>query len=274
MGWYTASVGGDRVTKILPGETVSKTLYARWVKLEYTVQFKSDMIPVSDMKYTVGEERILPKPTLDKYTFVGWSDDNGAMWKSIPKGTTGNIILYANWASNRNKAEKISKLGDPIIAEDSNAGLILFTYEIGSIKNVPLFTIQNLNCVNGIVSTTSQTKTGEISSTKAETIAQTISNATTNSSSWTLSSDWNNTTEISKSWLDQTQTTREEAETLAKSSSNTYNLTASNGGSWSSVDTEGGSFNQSRNISYSNTDSFSDHRYRVCAADYKKEIEC
>ena len=253
VGWYTASVGGNKVTIIYPDETGNKIFYARWEKLVYTVQFASDMVPVSTMNYTVGEEKVLPKLSLDKYTFIGWSDDSGNVWASIPKGATGNIILYANWASNRNKAEAVSKLANPIIAEDSSSGLILFTYEIGKIKNVPLFTTLNLNCVNGIISTTSMTEIDEISSTQAKTIAQTISNATTNSSSWTLSSDWNNTTEVSQTYLDQNSITREEAETLAKSSSNTYNLASSSGGSVGSTNTVGGSYNLSQNKSHSQT---------------------
>ncbi|MCL2151987.1 MAG: InlB B-repeat-containing protein [Oscillospiraceae bacterium] len=253
LGWYTAAAGGSLVTKILPGETGNKTFYAHWEKIEYTIQFRSDMVPIDDIKYKVGEEKLLPKPTLDKYTFIGWSDDSSTMWTTIPKGVTGNIILYANWASNRNKAEAVNKLEDPIIAEDSSSGLILFTYEIGTIKNIPLFTTLNLNCVNGLISTTSITETEEISSTQAKTIAQTISNATTNSASWTLSNDWNNITEVSQTYLDQTGTTREEAETIAKSSSNTYNITSSAGGSSGSTSTVGGSFNLSLNQSHSNS---------------------
>ncbi|MCI8634123.1 MAG: leucine-rich repeat protein [Eubacterium sp.] len=252
-GWYTAQTGGDRVDEIKSGERGTKTLYAHWEKQQFTINFASDMVPVEEIVYKTGEEKALPKPTLDKYTFVGWSDKNGKFWDSISAGTTGNITLYANWASNRNKAEAVKTLADPIICEDSDAGLMLFTYEIGSIKNVPLFTILRLNCVNGIISTHSKTDTEEISETQATEIAQTISNATTNSSSWTLSKDWNKNTQVSQSYLDQTGHTREEAETLAKSTSNTFNLSSSTGGSHSTVQTDSGAFKLSQNRSHTDT---------------------
>jgi len=252
-GWYTAQTGGTRITEIAPGETGNKIFYAQWEKVEYTISFASDMVPVQDLTYKAGEERTLPKPTLDKYTFVGWSDKDGSIWTSIPKGMTGNITLYANWASNRNKAEAVKKLEDPLIFEDSNKGLMLFTYEIGQIKNVPLFETLKLQCANGLITTVSKTETDEISSTQATAIAQTISNATTNSSSWTLSSDWNNSTEVSQSYLDQTGQTREEAETSSKSVTGTYNLTSSSGGSAGITNTASGSFKLASNRSHSDT---------------------
>lgn len=254
-GWYTAQTGGDRVTEIVAGTTGNKTLYAQWEKVEYTITFASDMVPLDDMTYTVGEERALPKLTLDKYTFVGWSDKSGNMWDSIAAGTTGNITLYANWASNRNRAVAKSSLDEPLIFEDTDNGLMLFTYEIGEIENVPLFETFKLNCADGIITSVSKTNNKEISSDEAKTVAQTISNATTNSSSWTLSNDWNKTTEISQSYLDQTGQTREEAETLAKSSSNTYNLTSSSGGSSGTTSTDSGSFSLSANKSHSTSSS-------------------
>lgn len=252
-GWYTAQTGGDRISEIKPGNRGDKTFYAHWEKQQFTINFASDMVPVEEIVYKTGEEKALPKPTLDKYTFVGWTDKNGTLWDSISAGTTGNITLYANWASNRNKAEAVKTLGDPIICEDSDAGLMLFTYEIGSIKNVPLFTILKLNCVNGIISTHSKTETEEISDTQATQIAQTISNATTNSSSWTLSKDWNKSTQVSQSYLDETGQTREEAETQAKSTSDTYNLTSDSSGSHSTVNTFNGAFRLSKNAAHTDT---------------------
>lgn len=253
VGWYTAQTGGERVTEIKAGETGNKTLYAHWEKVTYTISFASDMVPVNSISYSVGEEKPLPKPTLDKYTFVGWSDKDGKMWDNIPAGTIGNITLYANWASNRNKAVAKATLADPIICEDPTNGIILFTYEIGEIKNVPLFTMFKLNCANGIISSTERLETDEILESQAKTIASTVSKATTDSASWTLSKDWNQSTEVSKTYLEETGQTKEEAETLAKSSSNTYNLTNSNGGSSGCTNTSSGSFKLSGNQAHSDS---------------------
>ncbi len=253
IGWFTAQTGGTQITEISAGTTGNKTLYAHWEKVVYTVQFASDMVPQADMTFTTGQERTLPKPILDRYTFVGWSDKEGNMWDSIPIGTARNLVLYANWASNRNRAVAVKDLAEPIICEDSEEGLILFTYEIGAITNVPLYEIMRLNCVNGLISTVSTTTSQQISTTQADTIAQTISNATTNSSSWTLENSWNNTTEISQTYLDQTGQTREEAESLAKSESGTYNLSTSNGGAEDTTETSTGAFALSGNKSHSDT---------------------
>ncbi len=253
VGWFTAQTGGTQVTQIPAGSTGNKTLYAHWEKVVYTVQFESTMVPQASFTYTTGQEKTLPSPRLDRYTFVGWSDKDGKMWSTIPVGTAQDLILYANWSSNRNQAVAVDTLDDPIICEDSESGLILFTYEIGEIRNVPLYEIMRLNCVNGIISSVSTTVSEEISTTQAETIAQTISNATTNSSSWTLENNWNNSTEVSQTYLDQTNQSREDVESLAKSESGTYNLSSSNGGNSSTVVTEGGSYKKSENNGKTNT---------------------
>ncbi len=253
-GWYDGEgTSAVQVKEIAKGTTGAVELYAHWTKTVYEVSFASDMFPVDSIQYTVDQEVALAKPTIDKYTFVGWSDKDGNLWSKIPVGTTGNFILYANWSSNRNKATAVDELAEPIILEDSNNGVILFTYEIGTIENVPLFTTLNLNCVNGIISTHSQTNEKSISNTNAKTIAQSISNATTNSSSWTLSNNWNKTTEVSQKYLDQTSQTREEAETLSKSHSDTYNLGISQGGSVTNAITDTGSYKLSKNRSHSET---------------------
>lgn len=223
------------------------------LKNTYTIQYACDMVPQADDTYTYGVEKLLPIPTLDKYTFVGWSDKDGKMWKTIPAGTTGDMVLYANWSSDRAKAEAVKNLGEPIVCEDSENGLILFGYEIGTIKNIPLYTTLQLQCANGLISTVSMTNQNTISVTDAKTVANKISNATTNSSTWTLSKDWKKTTEVSQSYLDQTGESREEAEQSATSSTGTYNVAQSNSGKKSTTDTSGGTYNLSINNGHSNT---------------------
>lgn len=254
LGWYDGE--GDNATKItqIPkGSARAWELYAHWQKEEYTVSFASDMVPVESIKYTTDKKTALPTPKLDKYLFVGWTDDEKNVWTEIPIGTSGDMTLYANWASYRNKATAVKELDDPIIVEDSENGLMLFTYEIGTIENVPLFTILNLQCVNGIVTEHSRTEEVSISEETAKTIAQTVSNATTNSASWSLSKDWNNTTEISEKHLDSTQHTKEEAESLSRNSSQSYNVGTSYGGSNMYTDTASGSYKFSQNQSHSDT---------------------
>lgn len=254
LGWYDGE--GDNATKItqIPkGSARDWELYAHWQKVEYTISFASDMVPVESIKYTTDKKTALPTPKLDKYLFVGWTDDEKNVWTEIPIGTSGDMTLYANWTSYRNKATAVKSLDDPIIIEDTDNGLILFTYEIGTIENVPLFTILELQCVNGIITEKSRTK--EVSFTKetAETVASTISNSTTNSAAWSLSKDWNDTVELSESNFSSTELTREEIEELSQNTSGEYYVGNSYGGSNMNTTNATGSFKFSHNNSHSDT---------------------
>lgn len=254
LGWYDGE--GDNATKItqIPkGSARDWELYAHWQKEEYTVSFASDMVPVESIKYTTDKKTPLPTPKLDKYIFVGWTDDEKNVLSEIPVGTSGDITLYANWASYRNKATAVKELDDPIIVEDPDNGLILFTYEIGTIENVPLFTILELQCVNGLITEKSRTK--EVSFTKetAETVASTISNSTTNSAAWSLSKDWNDTVELSESNFSSTELTEEQIKELSQNTSGEYYVGNSYGGSNMNTTNATGSFKFSHNNSHSDT---------------------
>lgn len=256
LGWYDgAGTNAERIKVINKGETGKKNLYAHWEKVEYTVSFASDMVPVESIKYTTDKKVALPTPKLDKYLFVGWTDDDKNVWTDIPVGTSGDMILYANWASYRNKATAVKNLDEPIIVEDTENGLILFTYEIGTIENVPLFTILNLQCVNGIITEHSQTGETAISEETAKTIAATVSNSTTNSAAWSLSKEWNDTTELSETNFNSTELTKEELEELSQNSSGEYYVGNSYGGSNMNTTNATGSFKFSHNNSHSDTTS-------------------
>ena len=69
----------------------------------------------------------------------------------IPAGTTGDLILKDNWVSQRNRAKPKSRLDNPFVVEDTDNQTIYFCYEIGTIENVPLYTTEELQCVNGII---------------------------------------------------------------------------------------------------------------------------
>ena len=110
-------------------------------KDEYSIQYVCDMVPVVDGipqmipndTYKPSETKTLYAPKMDTYKFLGWSDKDGKMYGlEIQRGTVKDLVLYANWASDRNKAEPVSKLDDPIICEDSDAGQIIFVYDTTS----------------------------------------------------------------------------------------------------------------------------------------------
>ncbi len=249
----------------------SETIIPALPKSEYSIQYMCDMVPldsnnrpqyIQDDVYSPTKAKVLPIPKMDTYKFLGWSDQNGRMYGTeLPAGTTGDLILYANWASDRNKAVPVSKLGDPIICEDSDNGQILFVYEIGEIQNIPLFETQDLLVANGLITSTGVVKQTSITKGNAEEIGKTIANTTTNSSAWTLSKDWNETTSVSEEWAQEQGMTVQEAEEYCKSSSNTYNMTNSTGGSSSLVNSDNSSFRISANKAHGDTNYDENQKY-------------
>ena len=241
------------------------------VKSEYSIQYMCDMVPIDanrnpqyipDDVYQPTKAKVLPTPKMDTYKFLGWSDKNGRMFgPEIPEGTTGDLILYANWASDRNKAEPVASLGDPIICEDSDNGQILFVYEIGKIKNIPLFETQDLLVVNGVITSTGIVKQRSIAKGNAEEIGKTIANTTTNSATWTLSKDWNETTSVSEEWAQQQGMSQEQAEEFCKTNSNSYSLTNSSGGSESLINNDSSSYRYSANDAHVRNTYSEEQRY-------------
>lgn len=228
-GWYDGEgENAKQIKKIEPGTKGEIELYARWTERVYSIYFDSELVPVQKKEYTIETGATLENPMLSNYEFIGWSDkETGKLIKSVPAGHTGNLTLYANWASKRNKTKPVEKLKDPIILEDPENDVILFTYELGEIDNVPLFTKRQFASAGGVSTTVSETHQTSVSESNAKTIRETVAEATTNSTSWTLADGWNDSTSVSEESYKETGMTKEQAETKAKSSSNTYRLDSS-----------------------------------------------
>ncbi len=222
-GWYDgAGSNGSLVKEIPAGAKGNKTLYAKWTKTVYTVQFESDLIPVDDITYTVDQGRVLPVPELNGYTFVGWSDGDGKILKKIPAGETGTKTYKANWLSERNQAWAYNEVGAPIIYEDDET--ILMIYEIGEIRNVPLQVIQDFGKINsdGVEKTVTKTYKITTSKTEMENYTNTVSKATTESFGWTLSSEWTDSVSVTEEWAEEHGMTVEEAEEVCTNESSNW----------------------------------------------------
>lgn len=195
-GWTTAA--GAPVTEIAASSSSRQiTINANWSKVEYTVTFDSPDVNVPSEKYTVDTGITLTAPKSYGYSFVGWSNNDGFLVNNIEPGTTGNIMLHANWTSNRNKATSYSDYGKPIIIEDAKNGQFLFVYDIGRIDNVPLYPYidEATNTPVGANGTAlnidmEYTVKEEFGESQANEIIKTVADATTRSSGWTLSEDW------------------------------------------------------------------------------------
>ena len=238
-GWYTAQTGGTRVTEIPAGTTGSKVLYAQWEKVTYSVFFDSPDVPWDSVSYTVDTGITLTSPSWFGYTFVGWSLD-GKIVKAIQPGTIGNITLHANWTSNRNRAIAVNQLKDPCIVEDMDNGRYLFAYEIGTIENVPLSQIENFAYSKGI----NINKTVEYAKTLgtgfSDTIVEAISNATTKTSAWTLSEDWNSSTSATSEHDEQIGKTKATTDSEGNVTAGKYYVSNVKGGVTSSSSSSSG----------------------------------
>lgn len=107
LGWYE---NGKKIEAIPVGETENRLLTAKWEPLEYRITF--DDPTLSPITYTIESETIkLPVVTRAGYTFLGWlvsekaeqsvMPQNGKIVLEIPKGTTGDANLLAQWQQNQ-----------------------------------------------------------------------------------------------------------------------------------------------------------------------------
>ncbi len=251
-GWYTAQTGGTKVTEIPVGSKGNKVLYAQWEKVEYTITFDSPDVPVSSVSYTVDKGITLVSPSWFGYTFVGWSI-NGEIISIIPVGTTGNITLHANWTSNRNKATAVNKLDKPNIIEDMDNGRYLFVYEIGTIENTPLSQIEYIGNSQGVNINREYEYSSSLGEGYSDSIAKAVSNATTKSSTWTLSEDWNKTTSATNEHDEQVGKTESKTDSHGNVTGSKYYVSNSTGGSTSSSSSGGGSKGTSSKITTGNS---------------------
>ena len=202
-GWSYSQASSDNIiTQIPKGTTGDKTLYAHWAPITYTVTFDTPDVAVNGTKitgetilnateYTVDKGKDLPVPKCFGYTFVGWSNDDGFLVTRIKPGTTGHMTLHANWTSDRNRATSYQSYGEPIIIEDDKNGQLLFVYNIGRIDNVPLNEVEFIGKTESLNFNKTVTIMDKVDETFADKINQMVSEATTKSSGWTLSQEWN-----------------------------------------------------------------------------------
>lgn len=249
IGWSESTADDGEIIREIPASaTRDFTLYAKWEKQRFNVTYKLYQTPIENtitnatyLTYTVDKGmQNLPNPDIYNYIFLGWYTDDGKEVTKIPIGSTGDIVLNAYWTSKRNLAKVTNKPQEPIIIEDVDDGVIYFTYELGTIENIPLSNnIWTIQSVANLAQQQSETYTTSLSQTKADAISSTISNSTVDSGTWTLSQGWNDSTSVTQEWADQHNKTLTEANEDCKTESNTYSITDSEGGSSSNTRTDG-----------------------------------
>ena len=82
------------------------TLTAQYTPIEYTITYVLNVKGATNTesnpaKYTIESDKIIfADPACEGYIFLGWYDNsrfNGEKITEIPKGSTGNLTLYAKW---------------------------------------------------------------------------------------------------------------------------------------------------------------------------------
>ena len=200
-GWVDGD--GNPIKTIEKGQTGWVAVYATWTKIPYEIIFDvydPEIGIHKDQKTTYTIDTGAPLKALEKYgyNFVGWSTDDGFLISEIAPGTVGPVTVHANWTANRNVATSYTKYDAPIIIEvpeleNGKGTQLLFVYNIGMIEKVPLNVVPDTYVHNMGVYSFEKTITvsNAVDSTMVEGINQMISNATTRSSGWTLTNEWN-----------------------------------------------------------------------------------
>lgn len=240
-GWYDGFGKNATQIKEIPATASGNfVVYAHVTETVYDITYNMYQTPVTStpgdkqQHYTVSKGNSnLYNPEINNYKFLGWYDNNGVEYKTIPIGTTGNITLNAYYTSLRNLAVSMED-NNPIILEDQNANVVYFTYEIGEIRNIPLNgdkPFWSIQSVAGLSQQVSETYTTATTDSEAKSISNIISDMTTNSSTWTLSKNWNDVITVNETWAKTLGKTSEQCKTDATTSSNTLSISAQNGGS-------------------------------------------
>ncbi len=122
VGWYeSADFAGNAVEKIAADATGDKTFYAKWEVVEYTISYDVDGGELSGevTSYTVeSQDIVLPTPTKEGYTFLGWYSGSTKVEK-IQAGSTGNVSVVAKW-----EEEKVVDTGEYTITYSVNGGTL------------------------------------------------------------------------------------------------------------------------------------------------------
>ena len=104
-GWYFDNDYQNKANGIPAGKIGDITLHAKWKDKIYTIDYDTKdgtLAGKYPTTYTYGSSVRLPIPTKIGYTFQGWTIEGSSgnvPFLVLPKDTSGNIKLIANWAA-------------------------------------------------------------------------------------------------------------------------------------------------------------------------------
>lgn len=197
---------GKRVNSIPANNTENIELYAV-VELEtYTIYFGGTW-KYDNVTYTVKDQVDLHIPVEDGLTFGGWRDSEGRVeaytdsvgiqrWR-IPKGTTGDVELMAQWKDNRNLVVPDTRTAENRYVSsgyDEAEKCYWFVYSLGEIRNVvldPESTLVKTKHSGGhIAGSLTLAETVSVEESVGKSVSETVSHTVTNSTNWEMTNDW------------------------------------------------------------------------------------
>ena len=243
-GWYTSSTYKTVVNYIPAGSTKDYILFAKWEIETYSIEYLEAPENENPTEYTTEDRVILDEPKWSGLVFTGWTDQNGNAVTEIPKGSSGDLVLTANWKRLQNIATPgntrgLLKTYDPV------ANRYYFIYEIGTIEHVPLEKIASgksyLQYNSGATDVSfSMTETITITEEVAKEISNTVSESISKSQGWEEATEWGEETS-NEHKVEVSVTAEFGIGPVSSEISAGYGYTNTQTESWGKSETEGGS---------------------------------
>lgn len=196
LGWYTQSNGGEKIDYIKPNDQNEFPIFAHWEIKKYHINYIN--APGNDFptEYDVESEIILGSPSWQGLQFSHWTDSNGNVVQKIEKGTKGDLTLEANWIDRENYATNTdeNQRFESSFYEDGNYYLI---YNLGTISNVRLKTIEAYTKMEGIPINYEISESYQCDKSVSEAVSETTKNVVTSSHSYTNAKSFMNSLSFS-----------------------------------------------------------------------------
>ena len=115
-GWYLDASLTEPAPSSVSGLTGDLIFYAKWEIENYTIHYMlngGSNASQNPESYTVEDEVDFTDPSSESFRFTGWYSDAEltSAVASIPKGSTGDVTVYAGWQDD-SKVIEISSLDE------------------------------------------------------------------------------------------------------------------------------------------------------------------
>ena len=205
---YWSDATGKRVSSIPAENSSNIELYANTSITEYTISLEGvwNAVPLT---YTIKQQVELPTPTEDGMIFAGWRAEKGTVEKyegpngvqkwRVPVGTTGDIVLVAQWKNLRDLVVPDNRaVSDRYVNSgyDEEEGIYWLMYRMGEIQNVVLDEASKLNSVKiehhggYIQESLTLSETESVEHSVGESVSTSVSHTVTESTNWNNTTSW------------------------------------------------------------------------------------